>query len=143
MARLRQPGEVFLSHSSKDQTLAGQIARRLRGDYGVKVWFSPSHLRGADAWHDEIGKALARCNWFVVLVTPAAILSPWVRRELVFALSDRRYVDRIVPVKLRRCDPLRLSWTLRAIQVIDAIERRPAEIASLLASVWNVKKRKP
>ena len=88
----RRPGEIFLSHASEDEGLAGAMAKTL-GDLGIKVWYSPISLRGADAWHDEIGKALNRSSWFVVLLSPHSVSSSWVKRELVFALSERRYPD--------------------------------------------------
>lgn len=141
MAAVRKPREIFLSHASPDQRAAERIAQILRDEYGLKVWFSPSNLRGADAWHDEIGKALIRCDCFVVLITPAAIRSPWVKHELVFALSERRYRHRIVPVKLKTCDPMRLSWVLRNIQIINASTSKPADTAGTLAALWKVKRK--
>lgn len=61
--------------------MAEKVVRGLE-DHGVKVWYSKTNLKGAQAWHDEIGKALARCDWFVVVLTPSAVRSEWVKREL-------------------------------------------------------------
>jgi hypothetical protein len=47
------------------------------------------------------------------MLSPAAVESEWVKRELVRALNDRRYVGRIIPVLLLPCDLDKLSWTLR------------------------------
>ncbi len=74
---------------------------------------------GAEQWHDEIGKALGRCDWFLLILSPAAVRSMWVKRELRYALKAKRYNDRIIPVLLRPCDYGELSWTLDAIQMID------------------------
>jgi hypothetical protein len=120
MARRRVciPEELFLSHSSEDRRLAGSLAKRLQAR-GVAVWYSRRQLVGAQQWHDEIGKALHRCDWFALLLTPAAVWSRWVKRELLFALNDRRYEDRIVPILARPCRWERLSWTLDALQFVD------------------------
>ena len=125
-------GDIF-SHASQDRTAANRICRQLRGR-GLKVWYSKVHLVGAEAWHDEIGEALDRCDWFVVLLTPDAVRSQWVKREIVYALSMPRYVGRIVPVILKDCNPRRLSWALKAVQSIDY---RDTGIAGLLR-VWGI-----
>jgi hypothetical protein len=135
MARIGRPREIFLSHSSRDGRQAKQIAARL-GKFGLNVWFAPSNLRGAQAWHDEIGRALRRCDWFVVLLTPAAVRSRWVKRELVFAFSERRFESRIVPVKLQPCNLDSLSWVLRSIEQVD-VSREPNLAAEKIAALWG------
>ena len=77
------PAEVFLSHSSQDREMASRVAETLRA-HGVPVWFSESNILGAQQWHDEIGAALVRCDWFIVLLSPDAVSSNWVKRELLF-----------------------------------------------------------
>ena len=47
-----------------------------------------------------IGAALDRCDWFVVLRSPEAVESKWVKRELCFALENDAYNNRIVPVPM-------------------------------------------
>jgi hypothetical protein len=87
--------------------------------HGIPVWFNPHHLQGADQWQDEIGRALIRCSWFMVLLTPSAVKSMWVRRELNYALGEKRYRDRIIPVLFKACDFDALSWVLPQYQFID------------------------
>ncbi len=72
------PTEVFLSHSSRDRDAASRIAEMLR-PHGIPVWFSPVNILGAQQWHDEIGAALRRCDWFIVLLSPDAVSSKWVK----------------------------------------------------------------
>jgi hypothetical protein len=110
--------EVFLSHASQDHAKARRF-RDLLVAQGVPVWFSPHHIRGAQQWQDEIGAALARCGWFMVLLTPHAVKSMWVKRELNYALIERRYEDRIIPLLFKKCDVRTLSWTLPQYQFID------------------------
>jgi hypothetical protein len=112
------PQEVFLSHSSKDRRMATRLAALLR-EHGVPVWYSQTQLLGAQQWQDEIGAALQRCDWFLLLLSPAATKSQWVKRELLYALRSPRFGDRILPVCYRACDASRLSWTLEAFQAVD------------------------
>ncbi len=95
-----------------------RLANMLR-DHGLPVWYAPNEIVGAQQWHDEIGSALARCDWFVLVLSPNAAKSEWVHRELLFALNHARYRDRIAPVILRKCRHQQLSWTLETFQQID------------------------
>ena len=110
--------EVFLSHASQDHAKARRL-RDLLVAHSVPVWFSPHHIRGAQQWQDEIGEALARCGWFMVMLTPHAVKSMWVKRELNYALIEKRYERRIIPLLFKKCDIRALSWTLPQFQVID------------------------
>jgi hypothetical protein len=112
------PAEVFLSHSSQDREMSSRVAELLRA-HGVPVWFSQTDIVGAQQWHDEIGAALHRCDWFLVLLSPDAVSSKWVKRELLFALNNDRYQDRIVPIRYRDCDYKQLSWTLDQSEMVD------------------------
>lgn len=112
------PNEVFLSHSSFDRHFATEVAAILHR-HGIPIWFSERNIVGAQQWHDEIGAALRRCDWLVVLLSPNSVESIWVKREVLFALDDRRYAERIVPVLYQPCDYDQLSWTLSLFQIVD------------------------
>lgn len=112
------PNEVFLSHSSADRTFATRLADVLRG-HGVPVWYSDTSIRGAQQWHDEIGAALRRCDWFVLILSPDAVTSKWVKSELLYALRQDHFDGRIAPILHRPCDYEELSWTLGSLQIVD------------------------
>lgn len=134
------PAEVFLSHASRDGEMARRVAEAVRA-HGVPVWFSPVNILGAQQWHDEIGAALQRCDWFAVLLSPDAVASKWVGRELVFALYDDRYNGRIIPIRYRDCDWRSLSWTLGGFQMIDLSGDFAAGCRDLLR-IWGIGLRK-
>lgn len=91
----------------------------LLAKHGVPCFYSPRSILGAQQWHDEIGAALKRCDWFVLVLSPDAVASSWVKRELLYALNARRFEGRIVPLQWRACDPEELSWTLPQFEWID------------------------
>lgn len=111
-----KPKEVFLSHSSVNKKIASGVAETLR-NHGVPVWFSPTNIRTAQQWHDEIGKALRRCDWFLVLLSQSSVKSKWVKMELSYALNHSQYDDHIIPVKIDKCNHEDLSWTLGVFQM--------------------------
>ena len=112
-----RPTEVFLSHSSHDHDMAERVVLTLR-DHGVPAFFSPANILGAQQWQDEILQALERCDWFLVLLSPEAVESMWVKREVAYALADRRYENKIAPLNHRACDWGSLRW-LKIFQVVD------------------------
>src|SRR5688500_15027854 len=112
------PAEVFLSHASPDREVADRLAGTLRRP-ALPFWYSPTDMLGAQQWHGEIGAALGRCDWFVVLLTPASVDSMWVKRALLFALQQNRYEKHIVPLLVETCGYDRLSWVLSSLQIID------------------------
>jgi hypothetical protein len=130
------PAEVFISHSSKNATFASRLVRVLAA-HGVKSFLSKQHIRGAQEWHDEIGAALQRCDWFLVVLSPKSVCSKWVKHELIYALQDDRYKERIIPVLYKMCDVGRLSWTLSALQRVDFRKDFHHGCKELLA-VWGL-----
>ena len=104
--------------------------------HGVPVFFSPRHIRGAQQWQNEVLGALQHCDWFMVLLSPDAINSMWVKREVAFALQDPRYEDRIIPLQYRDCDLKSLQW-LTLFQMISIAEDFTAGCRNLL-KIWGI-----
>ncbi len=129
------PAEVFLSHSHQDKRLTVHIAKELRR-HGVAAWYSERHIVGAQQWLDQIGLALKRCDWFAIVLTPDAVASMWVKREVSAALIDRKYNGRIVPLLAKNCVYEQLAWPLTTLQ---AIPFRPFKkgITELLR-IWGI-----
>jgi len=130
------PQEVFLSHSSRNRSFVIKLAKTLRRHH-VPFWYSETNLVGAQQWHDEIGQALQRCDWFLVVLSPSSVKSEWVKRELQFALQDRRYRNRIIPVFHKPCDVMQLSWTLPSMQRVDFAKDFDSGCRDLLR-VWGI-----
>jgi hypothetical protein len=116
--RIRNPKEVFISHAHANHSFLNRLCAVLRA-HAISHWYSKTHLIGAQQWHDEIGNALGRCDWFLVVLSPAATKSEWVKRELVYALNEARYTGKIIPILLVSCNYNRLSWTLGEFQFVS------------------------
>lgn len=127
---------VFLSHSNKDRKFVLSLARTLKR-HSIPYWYSASHIAIARQWHDEIGKALRRCDWFLIVLTPEAVKSDWAKRELLFALNDNRYNQRIVPLLLKDCNYSDLSWTLPSFQIVDFRKDSEAGFRKLFG-LWGI-----
>jgi hypothetical protein len=117
VSRARRPRELFLSHANRDHRFTAKLADVL-ARHGVRTWYSEADVN-VEAWHDAIGDALARCNWFALVLTPAAVRSRWVKEELLYALRVARYRNHVIPLLVKDCDANQLSWTLLSKQYID------------------------
>jgi hypothetical protein len=131
-----KPKELFLSHSSKDRRFVGRLETVFQR-HRIPYWYGPSHIKAATQWHDEIGKALTRCDWFMVVLSPNSVHSKWVKRELLYALESGHYGERIVPVVYEHCKWKRLSWTLGSLQMVDFTSDFEQGCRSLLR-IWRL-----
>jgi TIR domain-containing protein len=129
------PTEIFLSHSSTDYPFATRIGGVLEA-HGLPYWYSRRDIVGARQWHDEIGKALARCDWFLLVLSPAAVASKWVKRELYYALRVDRYEGHIVIIDYQSADSAALSWTLQDLQWVD-FQKDFADGCRDLLRIWG------
>ncbi|MEL6222623.1 MAG: toll/interleukin-1 receptor domain-containing protein [Cyanobacteria bacterium J06627_8] len=130
------PNEIFLSHASTDQDFVSQLADML-SRHNVPLWYSKTSILGAQQWHDEIGSALRRCDWFLVILSPSSVDSMWVKRELIFALQQKRFENKIVPILYQACNFERLSWVLPSFQVIDFQDEFEDSCGELLR-LWDI-----
>ena len=130
------PTEVFISHSSQDQEFVTTLVAML-DRHGIPIWYSKTNIRGAQQWHDEIGNALSRCDWFLLVLSPRSLPSMWVKRELLYALQQDRLVGKIVPIMYKSCDYERLSWVLSSLQVVDFQQDFEAASRELLR-IWSL-----
>ena len=87
--------------------------------------------------HDEIGQALERCDWFLLILSPSSVKSKWVKRELLCALENDQFNKRIIPVIYRPCDMKLLSWTLSSMQRVEFTRNRERALIELLR-IWRL-----
>ena len=130
------PNELFLSHSNQNRDFADTLADVLRRR-GVQVGYSQINIIGAQQWHDEIGEALRRCDWFAVVLSEPSVESEWVKHELMRALRDNRFKNKIIPMLYEPCDFERLSWILPEFQFINFTDNFDDGCRDLLR-IWGL-----
>jgi hypothetical protein len=109
--------KVFVSYASDDREVAGAIADALR-DEGHDVYPAPN-------WPKDLRAALKRAEAFVVLLSPAAVGSPYVGEEIRQALVAERLENRVIPVVLSVST--QIPWILKTM---DPISPRPPRVAA-------------
>ena len=94
-ATAARPGHVFLSYSRDDGEYAARLIERLH-ESGFEVW-SDASIDYGDQWFSAIDTAIRNGAAFVLLMTPAALASEWVPKEILLA---KRYKKPILPLLL-------------------------------------------
>ncbi len=115
--------KVFLSYAERDDKPA-QALRNALEKGGIEVWDPATRLAPGDNWALELGKALKEAEAIVILLSPAALASDHVKREIDYALAEPRFKGRLVPVVIR---PVKeIPWILETLEVlrIDADPER-------------------
>jgi hypothetical protein len=104
-----------VSYSHTDRSLAKTITKRL-SEAGLAVWDLNSVSPGEN-WAAKAGKALAESDAVVVLLSPTAVNTPSVRHEIEYALSNRRFENRLLPVVVK--GGVEVPWVLRRLPTVD------------------------
>ncbi|MEM1184083.1 MAG: toll/interleukin-1 receptor domain-containing protein [Planctomycetota bacterium] len=128
---------VFLSHSSKNKTWTEALARNLV-ENGVAVFFDTWHISGGDRFVLSLEDATARSRAAVIVLTPDATESNWVRDE--YDSFKRRHNTpgssfRIVPVLLEpKSTKFGFLKNLQHVDFTDA-DRYATALGELIAAL--------
>ncbi|HSL45156.1 MAG TPA: toll/interleukin-1 receptor domain-containing protein [Anaerolineales bacterium] len=108
--------DIFISYSRRDQEFVTRLASDLDAQV-AGVWFDQSTIQLGQKWHDEIMEGIRECKAFILVLSPDAMESRYVREELNKALELGKT---IFPVIYRSAD-----WTdeieslVREVQTLD------------------------
>jgi Leucine-rich repeat (LRR) protein len=107
---------LFISYARKDE----QFAHRLNADlqsYGVQTWIDELGIRAGEDWPDRIALSIEKAGAILVILTPDAVKSKWVKRELSFADQKDK---KVLPLLYKPCDlPASFNLQFGRIQRID------------------------
>lgn len=105
---------IFVSYAHKNADLVFERITRLHNE-GFRIWYDEGIDPGAD-WSDDIANALGNATVFLVFISAASVASQNVRKEIVYAIDQRKY---IVAVHLEETDlPAGLRMQLGNIQAL-------------------------
>jgi formylglycine-generating enzyme len=128
----RDPRQLFLSHAHQDTEPARRLAADLQED-GWSIWIAPDSIRPGEMWAEAIDRGLAESAVFLVLLTPAAVASKWVRRETYMAIEmDQNDELRFLPLLYQPCRPPPM-W--RSFQWLDFTGRYEPALAALQSTL--------
>jgi len=121
--------KVFISHAHTDEPLVRKVAAVLE-DAGLEVWDDTREIMPGDNWADKVVQALQESDAMVVFLTPDAMRSRWVRRDIEYALGEQSYRKRVISVLVG--DPQvfpreEVPWILQHLRMIKLAEHANEE----------------
>ena len=82
---------IFISYSKKDIEFARHVRALLKAE-NFPVWMDEEGISGGDEWEATIEKNLNACIAFVIIMSPDAKESDWVKNELLLAQKLKKSV---------------------------------------------------
>lgn len=128
----RNPRQIFISHAHEDGELAQRLAHDLEAE-GWPVWIAPDSIQPGEKWASAISRGLDESGIFVLLLTPHAVKSRWVRSETDVAVEMEHEGEmRFIPLLVEAC---RVPALWRAYQRIPFRAGYDVGLAALLAAL--------
>ena len=112
--------KVFITHSHGNRPLVRQVVKTLK-QAGLDVWDDEYDTYPGDNWAKVTGEALEQSDAMVVLITPDALASVIVHRDVGFALSNIQFEYRVIPVLVgveQSVAAKSFSWIIRNLDLI-------------------------
>lgn len=121
------PPPIFLSHSHQDNAWCRQFVAHLRTALGNNdphyIFYDENSLQLGDNWLDRIQRELMARPIFLLVLTPRAVASDYVRREVALALRETvsHPERRLITLKVAECNPNDLAPWLLDYQMADFV----------------------
>jgi TIR domain len=110
---------IFISHSSRDQTVTDDIKSALAGMGFERVFLDfdkDTGIGAGEAWEKRLYEEVERCHAIILVLTPNWLASTWCRVELAQARALGKV---IVPVI---CAPLGERYVLPEVQAVELVD---------------------
>jgi len=96
--------DAFISYFSGDRPFVLKLAQDLKLR-GVHIWRDEREIDVGDSMSEKIENGLTDSYAFIIVLSPEAIVRPWVKEELRAAYAQRLAGNfKILPVLHRECD---------------------------------------
>jgi class 3 adenylate cyclase len=134
--KLRQ--SLFISHSKEDRAYVEASLVGPLQQCGVDAWYFEADIIPAEKWVESIAQGLRKSDGMVVVVSKHAAASPWVKEEVVLALSKLNLKDKIISVVLDDTSLDKINDFLISRQAIYAShEENVAERIHHAMTAWS------
>jgi hypothetical protein len=121
---------AFISYSRNDwqSFVAGLVSSLAKGSQ--KVWIDQNYILGGNDWMDAIGEALQVCDALLLVLSPDALNSRWVKLEYrYFVLQEKP----IIPILYRQI--AKMPFELAPLHYIDFTQSDQAKFYSTLIDI--------
>jgi hypothetical protein len=91
--------QVFISYSRHDVDFANRVNQYLIQNK-ISTWIDTLGIRSGEDWPDRVADAILDSRIVLIVISPSALESKWVKRELSFADQNEKMV---FPVIYKNC----------------------------------------
>ncbi len=106
VAMTNKGGKYFISYSRIDSVFAHDLVNKLT-ESGIDIWMDTRDIDAGRVWDSALEDALRVSAGLIVVLTPASVDSPFVKKEIIFAQNNGK---EIYPVLAEHCElPLLLA----------------------------------
>lgn len=102
--------KIFISHASRDKQTILNIIKELPTP--IRNWFDQYQISAGDIIRDSLMDGINKSDLFLLFISPEAIESPWVKKEIEWALKREREnplyksfkLNFLIPIKMGKID---------------------------------------
>jgi hypothetical protein len=126
---------VFVSHSREDDDFTLRLVNDLRRA-GADTWVDTAEI-SHDDFVKSINEGLAGCKWLLLVMTPSALKSPWVEREVnaaLYMVVDHRMLG-IISIVAKPCREEEIPPTWATLNRHDATQDYEAALRQVLKAL--------
>lgn len=132
--RVQSPS-AFVSYSSVDKDFVATLVRDLQRD-GVEIWQDVSKIRAGEKVNQALSLAIQRHSLFLAILSPHALQSKWVARELEQVLQAAVSQHKVIlPVVLGSVALENLPPQIEQVRLLRFDADPVSAYAELLASI--------
>lgn len=127
--------KIFVSHSHYDEDFASGLVEDLQVA-GADAWLDENELGGGN-FQERINEALADCEWFLLVLTPDALASSWVRMEVDAAirLKHQAQIRDLIFIKAADVEYRELPALWGVFNILDATIDYESALAKTMKAV--------
>lgn len=128
--------DVFISYSTKNETIAREIAQLLKDNH-IKYWMAPESIPSTSNYLTEITQAIKNISVLIVILTAEAEKSPWVPCEVASAKGASKVIFGIKPWEYEINDNFQFLLATSQIYPAYQNENYKDNIVEILNGILN------
>jgi cellulose biosynthesis protein BcsQ len=126
---------AYVSHSPIDRAFVRDRLEPLLVQHQIHPWWSEEGPRSGELWEKQLHEAVLESDWFLLVASPHAAASDFVKAELAWALKTRP--GRVVPILAQPCTASQIHPRLAAMRPIDFTDSPDRAAGRLLAAMLH------
>lgn len=105
--------QIFFSYSRRDSEFVDKLIADLEAR-GVSIWIDRGEILAGESWRYSIVEAIRKCQVFIIVLSPDAVKSENVAKELTLA---EQYDKRVLPLLISPVEiPPAMDYQLAGLQ---------------------------